>query len=186
MKTNKKIKLIASTASARLGTVLFSVALVAIVASLIAQGILTFTENVAVTIGSIAAVVVISIVMFIVNFGGYLFFDLGKKQLTLCRNFKKTIYPLELVYKLQLEMKTIDLHVLDKTTEQEIESGNASIKQRVYKKVNYKMPSRKNLDQRKRYEVFAEKCNKILTEVVHKKQVVEIFRGATAKAEETK
>ena len=80
----------------------------------------------------------------------------------------------------------MDLHALDKTTEQETRSGTGAVKQKEYKKIHYKMPSYKNLDQRKRYEAFAQKCNKILTEVVHRKKVVEVFRGAVVNTHEAK
>ena len=181
---NKKIKLVASTASSRIGALLLIAALVAIVASLTAQGILNFEETLYITVGSIAAVVIISAIVLTVNFGGYLFFDLAANEITLCRNFKKVKYSLEVIYKVQLEAKTIDLHALDKTTEQETRSGSGSIKQKEYKKIHYKVPSYKNAGQRKRYEEFAGKCNKILTEVVHRKKVVEVFRGAVVAPKE--
>ncbi len=181
---NKKIKLVASTVSSRIGSLLFVAALAAIVISLIVQGILNFEETLYVTLGAIAAAVIISAIVLIVNFGGYIFFDLAANEITLCRNFKKVKYSLEVIYKVQLEAKTIDLHALDKTTEQELKSGAAAIKQKEYKKIHYKVPSYKNADQRKRYEEFAGKCNKILTEVVHRKKVVEIFRGAAVAPKE--
>ena len=181
IKKNTKIKLVASTASARIGTFLFSAALVAIVASLIIQGVLNFEETLGITVGVIAAAVIVASIVISANFGGYLFFDLAKKEITLCRNFKKQTYSLELVSKLQVEAKTIDLHMISKKTEQETKSGDGSIKQVEYKKVHYKMPARKNADQRKRYEAFAQKCNKILTEVVHKKKIVETFRTPAVK-----
>ena len=86
---NKKIKLVASTVSSRIGALLLIAALVAIVASLTAQGILNFEETLYITVGSIAAVVIISAIVLTVNFGGYLFFDLAANAITLCRNFKK-------------------------------------------------------------------------------------------------
>ncbi len=175
---NKKIKLVASTVSSRIGSVLLSLVLVAIVVSLIAQGVMNFEETLAITVAAIAAVVIIACIAITVSFGGYLFFDLAANEIILCRNFKKVKYSLDIIYKVQLEAKTVDLHALDKVTEQEIKSGTAAIKQKEYKKIHYKMPSYKNLDQRKRYEVFASKCNKILNEVVHKKIIVETFRGA--------
>lgn len=183
---NKKIKLVASTASARIGALLFSVAIVAIVASLIAQGVLNFEETLAITCGSILVAAIVVYIVLVSNFGGYLFFNLAANEFILCRNCKKTKYSLDLIYKVQVENKTVDLHAVDKVTEQETKSGTGAIKQKEYKKVHYKMPSYKNADQRKRYEVFAEKCNKILTEVVHRKKVVEVFRNVPAKVEETK
>lgn len=183
---NKKIKLVASTLSSRIGAILLVVALAAIVASLIIQGIINFEETLYITVGAIAAAVIISAIALTVSFGGYIFFDLAANEITLCRNFKKVKYSLEVIYKLQLEAKTMDLHALDKTTEQETRSGTGAIKQKEYKKIHYKVPSYKNADQRKRYEEFAEKCNKILTEVVHKKRVVEVFRGAVVNTHEAK
>lgn len=183
---NKKIKLVASTASSRITAALLSVVLVAILVSLIAQGVLNFEEMLKVTVGSIAAVAIIVCIAITVSFGGHLFFNLAANEFILCRGFKKTKYSLDEVYKVQLEAKTVDLHVLDKVTEKEIKSGHAAIKQKEYKKVHYKMPSHKNLDQRKRYEVFAGKCNKILDEVVHRKKVVEVFRGAAVATKEDK
>lgn len=174
---NKKIKLVASTASARIGTVLFSVALIAILVSLIVQGVLNFEETLAITIGSIVATALITWILFVVNFGGHVLFDTPNKEITLCRGFKKQKYSLDLISKVQVEAKTLDLHLMTKKTEQETKGGAGSIKQTEYKKIHYKMPYRKNLDQRKRYEAFAQKCNKILDEVIHKKVVVEIFRG---------
>jgi hypothetical protein len=182
VKMNKKIKLVASTNSARIGTLLATVAIVAVVVSLILQGVLNFEETLGVTIGVIAAATLVSVILITANFGGYLFFDLAKKEITLCKNFKKTVYSLDLISKIQLEAKTIDLHMISKTTEQETKNGTGMIKQKEYKKVHYKVPFYKNLDQRKRYDVFAQKCNKILTEVIHKKQIVEIPRTQVVSA----
>lgn len=174
---NKKIKLVASTASARIGSILFSLMLIAILVSLIVQGVLNFNETLAITVGSIAATALITWILFVVNFGGYVLFDTPNKELTLCRGFKKHKYSLELISKVQIETKTLDLHMITKKTEQEIKGGTGSVKQTEYKKIHYKMPSYKDLNQRKRYEAFAGKCNKILVEVIHKKMVVETFRG---------
>ena len=174
-KMNKKIKLVASTASARLGTILFSVALIAILVSLIVQGVLNFEETLAITIGSIVATVIITWILFVVNFGGYVLFDTAEKEITLCRGFKKHKYSLELVSKVQVEAKTLDLHLISNKTAYEIKGGAGSVKQTEYKKVHYKMPCHKNISQIKRYETFARKCNKILNEVIHKKIIVETF-----------
>lgn len=175
-KMNKKIKLVASTASARLGTILFSVALIAILVSLIVQGVLNFGETLAITVGSIVATVLITLILFVVNFGGYVLFDTADKEITLCRGFKKHKYSLELISKVQIEAKTLDLHLISNKTAYETKGGAGSVKQTEYKKVHYKMPCNKNISQRKRYETFARKCNKILTEVIHKKMIVETFR----------
>lgn len=177
MKVNlKKIKLIASTNSARVGTLLFSAILIAILVSLFMQGILNFDENLGIAIGAIAASAIIVITAVRHNFGGYILFDPAAKEMILCRKFKKQKYSLEVVSKVQLETKTFDLHVMNKTTEHQTKSGAAIIKQEQYKKVHYKVPFCKNMDQRKRYEAFAEKCNKVLKEVIHKKQITEIAR----------
>ena len=173
---NKKIKLVASTTSARLGAALFSLVTVAVIASLIIQGVLNFEDTLWITIGVIIAAVLIVGIVISVHFGGYLFFNLAKKEITLCRNFKKTVYSLDLIAKLQVEKKTIDLHMVSNTTEQETKSGAGFIKQTEYKKVHYKMPFYKDAEQRKRFDAFAQKCNKILKEVVHKKQIKEVYR----------
>jgi low affinity Fe/Cu permease len=176
-KMNKKIKLVASTASARIGTILFSLALIAILVSLIVQGVLNFGEALAITIGSIVATVLITVILFVVNFGGYVLFDTSDNEITLCRGFKKHKYSLELISKVQVEAKTLDLHLISNRTAQETKGGAGSIKQTEYKKIHYKMPYHKDLNQRNRYETFARKCNKILNEVIHKKMIVETFRS---------
>ena len=174
VKMNKKFKLVAPTTSARTGAVLLSITLVAVVVSLIIQGVLNFTDTLWITIGSIAAVVIISAILICKNFGRYLIFDLAKNEFVLYCDFKKTVYSLDRISKVQLEAKTLDLHLIDKTTKQEIKCGAGCITQTEFKKIHYKIPSYKDLDQRKRCDEFAQKCNKILKEVVHKKQIREV------------
>jgi hypothetical protein len=173
---NKKFKLVAPTASARIGAVLLVVSFVAAIVTLILQGVLNFADTLWITIGVIAAAAIISAILICKNFGRYLIFDLNKNEFVLYCDFKKTVYSLDRISKVQIEAKTIDLHLIDKTTKQEIKCGAGCITQTEYKKVHYKMPTHKDLDQRKRFDEFARKCNKILKEVVHKKQVKEVYR----------
>ena len=174
---NKKIRLTAKTSSARLGAVMFSTVIGAVIGVLIGFGVLNFGDRLLITIGAIAASLVIIVPVLASNLGAYIYFNLEDGTITLCKNgFKKETYCLECITKLQVEAKTIDLHVASATDEQNIKCGTGCIKQTSYKKVHYKMPSYKNKDQRNRYEQFAKKCNKVLDEVVHKKVIRQVHR----------
>ncbi len=173
---NRKIKLVASTVSARVGAVLFSAIVIAAIVALISNGVLNFDEGVALTVGIIAVAAVVIILTLRVVFVPYILFDLDSKSILLRHAFGKEKHPLETVCKVQVEQKTIDLHVVSGCTEQQLKSGAACIKQTHQSKVHFKMPSRKDLNQRHRYETFAKKCNRILDEVIHKKEIREVYR----------
>ena len=174
---NKKIKLTAKTSAEQLAAVIISAVIVATVSVLIGFGVLNFGERLLITLGAIVASVVIIIPVLVSNLGAFIYFDLEKGTLTLCQNgFKKQVYCLEIVSKLQVETKTIDVHIASAVDEHKIKCGTGCIKQTSYKKVHYKLSSHKNLDQRHRYEQFAKKCNKVLDEVVHKKVIRQVHR----------
>lgn len=177
MKKNKQLKLIAKTASERIGSILFSVLLIGTIVALIVLGYLNFADKIVLTISSMVAALVIIIPMLASNFGSYVLFDLEKGLITLNQNgFKKSSYCLEAISKLQVEEKTLDLHVAADIDEHQLKNGSACIKQTSYKKVHFRMSSHRSEDQRIRYEEFAAQCNKILNEVVHKKIIKQVHR----------
>ncbi len=184
MKKNKKIKLVAKTRAERIGAIVFSAALVGAIVTLISLGYLNFGEQPVVTIISIVASIAVIIPTLVATLGAHVVFDLNGGKITLCQNgFKKKDYCLDCVGKLLVEEKTLDIHIVAGVDEQKVKCGSGCIKQTSYKKVHYKMSSRKNLKQRHRYEQFASKCNKILDEVVHKKVIRQVHR-VTLPAEE--
>ena len=171
----RKMKLSAATNSAKIGAVLFSLILVGALVALIVTEVLNFGELLWITVGAIAVVVILSGLVLRVNFVPHIIFDGENNTLVFRHAFKKEILTLKSVSKLHVEVKTIDAHVATNASEQEIKCGG-TLKQTQYKKVHFKMPSHKDLNQRHRYEIFAKKCNKVLDEIIHKKEVREIFR----------
>jgi hypothetical protein len=171
----KKIKLGAATGSAKFGAVLFSLILVGAIVALILTEVLNFEELLWITVGAIAVVVILSGLVLRVNFAPYILFDGENNTLLFRHAFKKEVVTLKSVLKLHVEGKTIDAHVATNASEQEIKCGG-TLKQTQYKRVHFKMPSHKDLNQRHRYEVFAKKCNKMLDEVIHRKEIREIYR----------
>ena len=171
----RKIKLGAATNSAKVGAALFSLILVGALVALILTEVLNFGELLWITVGAIAVVVIISGLVLRVNFVPYILFDGENNTLVFRHAFKKEVVTLKSVSGLHVEAKTIDAHVATNASEQDIKCGGM-LKQTQYKRVHFKMPSHKDLNQRHRYEVFAKKCNKVLDEVIHRKEIREVFR----------
>ena len=177
MKKYKKIKLVAKTDADRIGSLIVSAVLISALVTLISLGYLNFGETLVITLASIVASVAIIVPMLIVNLGAHIVFDVNTGKITLCQyGIKKKEYCLECVSKLSVEPKTIDVHVVSDVDEQKVKCGSGCIKQTSYKKVHYKMSSYKNPQQRRRYEQFASKCNKLLDEVIHKKVIRQVHR----------
>lgn len=171
----KKIKLVAAKNSAKVGAVLFSLVLVGALIALILTEVLNFGELLWITVGAIAVVVIASGLVLRVTFAPYILFDGENNTLVFRHAFKKEVVTLKSVLGIHVEQKTIDAHVATNASEQEIKCGG-TLKQTQYKRVHFKMPSHKDLNQRHRYEVFAKKCNKVLDEVIHRKEIREVYR----------